>query len=331
MFIIDQFEFLDEEGKETGKTLDPQIGGGGTYAAIGARVWLPPHRIGMIVDRGNDFPHHVQESLDAYGSDIWLYRDDPQRITTRALNLYRGEFRGFKYLTPRQRLTPNDIQGTSLEKPANLHFICSPKRAQAIVSEIHSIPGWKPITIYEPIPDRCVPEELPALIEVLPQINILSPNSDEVLCILSMPQPPTKVSVEEACARFLELGVGPDGNGHVVIRSGSLGAYIACRERPGKWVDAFWREADAQKIVDVTGAGNSFLGGLSAGLLLANGDVFEAAFYASVSASFTIEQLSLPRLGGRGGSSDMQDEEEWNGDSPHRRLLDLKSRHKVIP
>lgn len=25
MFIIDQFEFLDEEGRETGKTLDPQV------------------------------------------------------------------------------------------------------------------------------------------------------------------------------------------------------------------------------------------------------------------------------------------------------------------
>lgn len=48
----------------------------------------------MIVDKGNDFPRHVQESLDAYGNDMWLYRDDPQRITTRALNMYRGELRG---------------------------------------------------------------------------------------------------------------------------------------------------------------------------------------------------------------------------------------------
>lgn len=67
-----------------------------------------------------------------------------------------------------------------------------------------------------------------------------------------MPQPPTKSSIQEASARFLELGVGPDGKGYVVIRSGSLGAYVASQEYGG-WVDAFWQEADAQKIVDVTG------------------------------------------------------------------------------
>lgn len=58
MFIIDQFEFLNAEGKKTGKELEPQvmdvvsilhfralkykglqIGGGGVYAAIGARIW----------------------------------------------------------------------------------------------------------------------------------------------------------------------------------------------------------------------------------------------------------------------------------------------------
>ena len=68
-----------------------------------------------------------------------------------------------------------------------------------------------------------------------------------------MPQPPTKATVELACTRFLELGVGKDGKGHVVIRSGPLGAYVASRERPGKWVEAFWSEAYVQKVVDVTG------------------------------------------------------------------------------
>lgn len=48
----------------------------------------------MIVDRGNDFPHDVQESLEKYGSDMWLFRNDALRVTTRALNMYRGEHRG---------------------------------------------------------------------------------------------------------------------------------------------------------------------------------------------------------------------------------------------
>jgi hypothetical protein len=69
-----------------------------------------------------------------------------------------------------------------------------------------------------------------------------------------MPGPPTKDLVEKACAAFLELGVGPNGLGHVVIRSGEMGAYVASRTRPGMWVDAFWTTAEADKVVDVTGA-----------------------------------------------------------------------------
>ena len=103
-----------------------QIGGGGTYAALGARIWsvirckkpcsyctddngsdfyghnryfspdqrLPPSKIGMIVDRGSNFPQNVQQSLDVYGSEMWLFRDDPARVTTRAVNIYRGDNRG---------------------------------------------------------------------------------------------------------------------------------------------------------------------------------------------------------------------------------------------
>ena len=111
-----------------------------------------------------------------------------------------------------------------------------------------------------------------------------------------MALPPTKELIEQACLRFLEYGVGPGGSGTVIIRSGHLGAYIASRARRGRWIPAFWGADDAEKVVDVTGgfasdsfmllrswanslwvsgAGNSFLGGLAAGLLLAERDVDE--------------------------------------------------------
>ncbi|KAL5488120.1 hypothetical protein ACEPAI_6228 [Sanghuangporus weigelae] len=322
LFIIDEFEYLDDQGNQTGRSQQPQIGGGGTYSAIGARIWLSPGKIGMIVDRGMDFPQDIQQSLDAFGKEMWLYRDNPDRMTTRAINSYRGDNRGFNYITPRRRLTPTDLRDTRLERPANLHFICSPSRAIAITSEGLSVPDWKPLTIYEPIPDRCVPEELASLIAVLPHIDILSPNSDEALSLLSMRQPPTKETIEEACSRLLKLGVGTDGMGYVIIRSGALGAYVASRAHSGRWADAYWSVADAQKVVDVTGAGNSFLGGLSAGLLLTNGDVMEAVKYAAVSASFTIEQLGLPRL-----TKTAEGMELWNNDNPSRRLDELRARH----
>ncbi|KAF9246977.1 Ribokinase-like protein [Melanogaster broomeanus] len=315
MFIIDEFTFADENG----------IGGGGTYATIGARIWLSPSNVGMIIDRGDDFPQDIQEKLLSYGSDLWHFRDHSDWATTRALNSYRGDVRNFGYLTPRIRLTPRDLHGTRLVRPTTLHFICSPTRALEIISEVEQLDGWKPILIYEPIPDRCVPKELPTLITALPSIAILSPNAEEAFGLLSLTSPITRDTVQTAAARFLELGVGESGKGHVIIRSGALGACIAARETGCKWVDAFWTPADSQNVVDVTGAGNSFLGGLAAGLLLAKNDIYEAALYGSVSASFVIEQGGLPSVSANPDTG----VEEWNGDSPQRRVDALRQRHST--
>ncbi|KAF7352957.1 Ribokinase-like protein [Mycena venus] len=321
MFIIDEFSFLDDAGNPitTTKPMVPQIGGGGTYASIGARIWLSASQVGMIIDRGSDFPSSMERKLAEFGQEMWCYRDQPSG-TTRALNTYRGDHRSFDYITPRIRLTPRDLQGTRLENPTTLHFICSPTRASAIMSEVQHLPGWHPTVIYEPIPDRCVPEELDALVQVLPQINILSPNAEEAHGLLSFPLPPTKKSIEQAALKFLELGVGTDGTGSVIIRSGGMGACVAQNGQPTRWVPAFWTSKNEDKIVDVTGAGNSFLGGLAAGLLLEDGDVYKGTFHASVTASFIIEQEGLPTISLANGST------LWNGDSPQRRLNELKKR-----
>ncbi|KAI6105531.1 Ribokinase-like protein [Pisolithus sp. B1] len=323
MFIIDEFSFADQDGKPTGKTLPSQIGGGGTYAAIGARIWLPSHKVGMIVDRGNDFPQHIQDKLLSYGANMWHFRNRDDRGTTRALNSYRGDSRWFQYLTPRVRLTPRDLHGAGFAWPKALHLVCSPTRALEIISEVDEIHGWEPTMIFEPIPDRCVPEELPSLVKALPFISVLSPNAEEALSLLTMSTSATVESVEAAAVRFLDIGVGSSGQGCVIIRSGALGAYVATKANGGRWVDAFWTPHDSGKIIDVTGAGNSFLGGLVAGLLLAGGDFYEAAFYAAVSASFVIEQSGLPALCVHSETG----LEEWNGDLPHRRVNALRQRH----
>lgn len=112
MFIIDEFSYTDQDGNPLAnppKSLEPQIGGGGTYAAIGCRIWqdlscavlhkyrlnylsrLPATKIGMIVDKGRDFA--FQNELEAYGSDMWCFRDQPTG-STRALNSYKGDIRG---------------------------------------------------------------------------------------------------------------------------------------------------------------------------------------------------------------------------------------------
>lgn len=56
---------------------------------IGARLFLPPSHVGLIVDRGPDMPEAFQKQLiDALDEGIW-WRDRPEG-TTRALNMYSG-------------------------------------------------------------------------------------------------------------------------------------------------------------------------------------------------------------------------------------------------
>jgi len=133
----------------------------------------PSCKVGMVVDRGFDFPGEVGEKLLAYGEEMWMFREQPHCRTTRALNLYYGEHRDFRYLTDRIRISPRDINGTKLGRPHSLHFICSPNRAKQILSEVQEMDGWNPAVIYEPIPDSCTPEALPALKDVLPHVDIL--------------------------------------------------------------------------------------------------------------------------------------------------------------
>jgi hypothetical protein len=93
MFIVDEFAFLDEAGNPTtAQPMAPQIGGGGTYACIGARVWLSASQVGMIIDRGPDFPPAMESKLAGFGQEMWFYRTQPSG-TTRAINTYRGDHR----------------------------------------------------------------------------------------------------------------------------------------------------------------------------------------------------------------------------------------------
>ena len=80
-----------------------------------------------------------------------------------------------------------------------------------------------------------------------------SPNAEEALSLLSLPLPPSKASIELATDKFLEIGVGRNKRGWVVIRSGALGAYMKSEVTKGTWVQAYWTAQDDNKIIDVTG------------------------------------------------------------------------------
>lgn len=153
-----------------------------------------------------------------------------------------------------------------------LHFVCSPTRALEITAQLeperNPTPEWQPRLVYEPIPDRCRPDELDALRLVLPSIAVFSPNHEEAWAFFGVSAAEAnrrgRPGVEEVARKFLEEQGAAD---LVVIRSGPMGAYALRRGGEEEEDAAFWVPAyhsyetgkSTGKVVDVTGAGNSFL------------------------------------------------------------------------
>lgn len=98
MFIVDTFLYLDST---TGQSLGDggkgsALGGGGLYFAVGARVWLDPGQIRMVIDRGSDFEPEWQRTLDRFDDNdagMWAWRQRKDGLTTKAVNVYRGDQR----------------------------------------------------------------------------------------------------------------------------------------------------------------------------------------------------------------------------------------------
>lgn len=411
MFIIDTFQFFEPRtGKDLGnKGLPDQIGGGGCYFAIGARPFVPPSSIQMIVDRGCDWKDEDQAVLDQFNrtppssskdGSMWYYRSRPDK-TTRAVNRYTGEIRGFDYLSPKIRLEPKDLLQCSPVQPPQLpvwiHLICSPERALETIAQIEEIlekeggdekKNW-PNLVYEPIPDSCKDDNLDDCIKVLTKVKVFSPNHEEAIALLGLEEEWEKLLDrrkkgleqkimtfirEKVAAKFLDHMLNKDPESRekaenrqpfgpiICIRCGARGSVIGSTHGTGWHHIPAWHtdvpptftrdpavnthisswdgstdstsepvaalDISSSRIKDVTGAGNSFLGGLTAYLAQTEGyeslnwtdRIREAAMHGSVSASLIIEQHGLPSFEVRGGK------ELWNGHTVEQRLRLLRER-----
>ncbi|KAL2137414.1 hypothetical protein VTI74DRAFT_35 [Chaetomium olivicolor] len=405
MFIIDEIEFLPPK-----PPVYDILGGAGSYSALGARLFSPApalsKTIGWIVDQGSDFPDSITAQINTWQTSA-LFRHDPSRLTTRGWNGYTdtSQRRAFRYTTPKKRLAAADLTGPLLQAKA-IHLICSPLRCQELVGSILSRrreaylasppphdPACeayaRPLIIWEPVPDLCVPDQLLNCTNTLPLVDVCSPNHAELAGFLGGDglDPETGEVSAEAVERGCEqlLASMPLQSYTLVVRAGEKGCYVArnggrkktagvgaggaeavkkkkkkeyvrgglrpdtdmealfagllqdeegcvAREEieidPGleKWVPAYYgkgsgREDEAdEKVVDPTGGGNTFLGGLA--VALARGkSIEEACAWGHVAASFAIEQVGFPLLG-----VDEEGRETWNGVRVEERLREFQER-----
>ncbi|KAM0712506.1 hypothetical protein Q7P37_011603 [Cladosporium fusiforme] len=330
MFIIDDIYPPPSAPDQTPQT--NIIGGAGTFSAIGARLFSPPPKsksVGWIIDAGTDFPSDLQSTISSWDTGVLVRaRKAP---TTRGWNGYgENEHRAFKYLTEKKRLTAEDLTGNLLAA-RSFHLICSAVRCGELAQRIRQRRADElgqdhpqPIIVWEPVPDMCTPEQLEDTKDALNYIDVLSPNHDELGALFGFKHAAgvEKSIVEKHAKELAASGIGSQGKGVIVVRSGKEGCYIARsgNDKTTCWMPAF--HTDQSKVIDPTGGGNGFLGGLSVGLVRTEFDVVEAARWGSVAASFCIEQVGMPQL----TAVNTPGVELWNGVSVEERLQELKKR-----
>jgi ribokinase len=150
---------------------------------------------------------------------------------------------------------------------------------QAALNKLHDL--HKTI-ILDPAPARPLSREL------LSKVNIVTPNATELVTITG--DMPENAGIQERANHLLALGVSC-----VVHKSGSSGAYIATKDS--------WKHIPSFKVkaVDSTAAGDTFNGGLAAGLAM-GWELEKAVVLANAAAA-----LSVTKLGAQTGMPTMEE------------------------
>ncbi|KAL2036631.1 hypothetical protein N7G274_010657 [Stereocaulon virgatum] len=361
---------IDDVYPESGPPTLGILGGAGTYATVGARLFYPEEdskNVGFIVHTGSDFSRETREEIESWKSGSHFV-NTPDRETTRGSNVYMNDIRYFEFLTDK-------IQVDHLSLPDHyvtakvFHLICGPVRCVEVVEGIiarrrellSSVSGLsgriseKPKFVWEPMEGFCEPRNRALFYEALKHVDVFSPNMHE-LSLLFRDQQGIQVTPEYAqelagfglnttwstALRALKSTKGQcrqlqakgfeDPDKALVIRQGENGCTVLVNghttsfpayHAPRHELTYTEKRLRKNKVVDVTGGGNAFLGGFCAGLAQAISEdqsvplLFEiAAAYGGVAASFAIEQVGLPKLTPR----KVDGAERWNGSLPFERV-----------
>ncbi|KAF1971620.1 Ribokinase-like protein [Bimuria novae-zelandiae CBS 107.79] len=296
MVIIDDIYMANRE-----QPLKNVLGGSATFVTLGQRLFTKSSQIGCLVVAGSDFPSSVRTQIEDWGvQTVVRRRAEP---STRGKLVYKDDTFGpktFEYVHPPLRASPTDLIGTSLLHAKAFHLFGTPQEVLAQAPELLRLHGdgyARPLIVWEPLPPACIPENYETFVHACKLVDIFSPNHLELDALFGSNIGDTfDVTHLEQCARTLvDEGIGPEGSGSLIVRAGENGALITSKSIPPTWFPPYY-DIDSLKVVDPTGAGNTFLGGYIAGLHATDGDPKQAMHYGTVAASFALEQIGLSEV-----------------------------------
>lgn len=270
--IVDDIVFPD------GRTQMGVLGGAGLYAAVGMRLWTP--HVTLISAVGQDFD---EQSLQAHGLD-GRGLQTTEFPTPRAWQLFEEDGRRTQIFRVTDEVVQEQLVGAPLSWPLPpgleaVHYMLrgSPDE-ERMVRSLARKNGLR--LSAEPIVDEATtPEERDVILRCLPHFELFSPDEEGAALLVGSGCPPL-----EQVQRLAALGPRL-----VALRMGAAGSLVYERESGYAWRVP----AAPATVVDITGAGNAYCGGLLVGWH-ATGQVPQAAAMACVSAAITIEQVGPP-------------------------------------
>jgi sugar/nucleoside kinase (ribokinase family) len=289
----------------SGKPLLDVPGGNLLYASIGLAIWEPLPPPGLIARVGEDYPQEWLDLCRRRGLDIRGIRVLPEAIDLRTFYVYDGNYVRFiddpvahfarlglafpKTLLGYRRPSPDAVDSRTKLSPISLrqidilpdyrdasaaHLCPLDYLTHSLVPAILRQSGFTTITL-DPSPGYMNPifwEETSAL---LTGITAFLPSEEEARSLFHGRSSKLHEIAEAMAAYGCEI---------IVIKRGASGQHLYDASRKTHWeIPAY-----PARLIDPTGAGDSFCGGFLAGYRRTY-DPLEAVLHGSISASLVIE------------------------------------------
>ena len=251
-------------------------GGACLYAAMGAYLWT--ERIAVISRIGDDYPAGYVRRLREMGVELHLRRMPGPTMASRT-EYAPGSDRVFTMKNPPARLdelTPDleDVQAAKIPRGACVHI------GAMNLAKLERITDYlrreKDCFISVDTCDAFVREDWPRLLAAARKANLFLPSRAELYAC-----PVRRGTIREQML-WLQEQLGRTG---LIVKDGQDGSLLAEGGRITRI--PVCRQA---RPVDMTGAGDSFCGGVLAGMALPRRDPIRACVMGTVSASYIIQQ-----------------------------------------
>jgi hypothetical protein len=287
-----------------GNALVDVPGGNIVYAATGFGVWEPVNLVGLVARVGEDYPREWLDEIHRRGFDIRGIHILPEAIDLRSFYVYTdlytrltedpaAHFTRLKqpfpkallnYMHPgtsydsRTHLTPTSLRQTDIPvdylDATAAHLCPIDYLTHTLLPAVLRQNGFSTVTL-DPSRGTMSPtfwDDIPALVTGL---TAFLPNEEEMRKLFHGRSTDLWQMMETIADYGCEI---------VVVKRGEGGQFLYDRSTKLRWeIPAY-----PARVVDPTGAGDSFCGGFLAGYRQTY-DPLQAALYGSISASLTIE------------------------------------------